>query len=176
MDGWMDGWSGLRRRPESVILGRFETEGAAMKRYKKLIWEGDKQVEIEVMVLTPGWLKKAKQGRETKTKTKTYFPKTRNPKTEEELAEARMKAVVAGQNLRARKQGAGLVSLEEWKEVLAHCRWRCLMCGVEEDLCMDHVRPLSKGGEHSAENLQVLCRGCNSIKGDEEFDLRKGVA
>lgn len=31
---------------------------------------------------------------------------------------------------------------------------------------IDHKIPLAKGGQHTWENVQLLCRGCNSIKSD----------
>jgi 5-methylcytosine-specific restriction endonuclease McrA len=31
---------------------------------------------------------------------------------------------------------------------------------------IDHVMPLSKGGQHVLSNVQLLCRQCNCAKGD----------
>jgi hypothetical protein len=42
----------------------------------------------------------------------------------------------------------------------------CLRCGATEDLTLDHVHPWSIGGADTPDNLQVLCRPCNSSKGD----------
>lgn len=42
----------------------------------------------------------------------------------------------------------------------------CVKCGATTDLTWDHVVPRKKGGEGSPENLQTLCRRCNSRKGD----------
>lgn len=46
--------------------------------------------------------------------------------------------------------------------------WRCGLCGghVEpEDASLDHVVPLSKGGEHSYANTQCTHWKCNNTKG-----------
>lgn len=43
----------------------------------------------------------------------------------------------------------------------------CPMCGrfVEcENLTLDHIIPLAKGGEHTKKNVQALCKSCNSRK------------
>ena len=31
---------------------------------------------------------------------------------------------------------------------------------------MDHIQALAAGGEHNNANVQLLCRRCNTIKGD----------
>lgn len=41
----------------------------------------------------------------------------------------------------------------------------CLHCGTRESLSLDHIYPYSLGGEDTLENLQTLCRPCNSRKG-----------
>jgi hypothetical protein len=43
----------------------------------------------------------------------------------------------------------------------------CAACHAENDLTIDHVVPMSLGGKHEPENLQVLCRACNSKKKQE---------
>lgn len=43
--------------------------------------------------------------------------------------------------------------------------FRCLRCGTAEDLSLDHIYPWSLGGPDTEENLQTLCRPCNSSKG-----------
>lgn len=42
---------------------------------------------------------------------------------------------------------------------------KCVQCGTVDDLCMDHIWPWSRGGLDTYENLQTLCRSCNSRKG-----------
>lgn len=41
----------------------------------------------------------------------------------------------------------------------------CVRCGSTSDLTGDHIIPLRLGGTSTAENIQVLCRSCNSAKG-----------
>ena len=51
------------------------------------------------------------------------------------------------------------------KQVFERDAYRCMSCGGHIDLCCDHVVPESKGGEAVFDNLQTLCRPCNSRKG-----------
>ena len=51
------------------------------------------------------------------------------------------------------------------RQVFERDAYRCQHCGGWENLCADHVIPESRGGPATFENLQTLCRSCNSIKG-----------
>ncbi|MFG1683557.1 HNH endonuclease [Nonomuraea sp. NPDC049269] len=42
---------------------------------------------------------------------------------------------------------------------------QCVRCGVDADLSLDHIVPWSLGGPDTIDNLQTLCRPCNSSKG-----------
>jgi len=64
------------------------------------------------------------------------------------------------------------VSRREWQEVLRQQGGKCLRCGTSDDLSMDHVVPLVKGGADDPDNIQVLCRPCNSKKGIKTIDYR----
>lgn len=50
---------------------------------------------------------------------------------------------------------------------------RCLRCGSPNNLSIDHITPLAKGGDNSTNNLQTLCKSCNSSKGATTKDYRK---
>lgn len=43
--------------------------------------------------------------------------------------------------------------------------YRCVKCGYDADLTADHIEPEVKGGRAGIDNLQTLCRSCNSKKG-----------
>lgn len=53
-------------------------------------------------------------------------------------------------------------------KVLERDAYRCICCKTHVDLCVDHIKPESKGGKLEMDNLQTLCRSCNSIKGARE--------
>lgn len=57
------------------------------------------------------------------------------------------------------------IPLDVRREVYARDGHRCVTCGSNEALSLDHIHPWSKGGADSADNLQTLCRPCNSRKG-----------
>jgi len=50
-------------------------------------------------------------------------------------------------------------------ELLKTKPYRCAKCGGVDDLTIDHIRPLSKGGSDEISNLQFLCKTHNSQKG-----------
>lgn len=58
-------------------------------------------------------------------------------------------------------------AIRKW-EVFKRDGYACQTCGSEVDLCVDHIIPLSLGGSDLDENLQTLCRRCNSSKGKGE--------
>ncbi|HFK4243378.1 TPA: HNH endonuclease, partial [Escherichia coli] len=41
---------------------------------------------------------------------------------------------------------------------------KCNYCGSTNELEIDHIIPVSKGGNSNPENLQVLCKQCNILK------------
>ena len=50
-------------------------------------------------------------------------------------------------------------------QVFERDAYRCLHCGTHKTLTCDHITPESKGGATTLDNLQTLCKSCNSKKG-----------
>jgi 5-methylcytosine-specific restriction endonuclease McrA len=72
----------------------------------------------------------------------------------------------------ARSKGFSTISADELEVYLEDNRdTKCKYCG-DPASHIDHIVPLSLGGEHSFDNIQMICRACNMAKGtlsEEEY-------
>jgi 5-methylcytosine-specific restriction endonuclease McrA len=100
------------------------------------------------------------------------------PKSENEKAARKRRKLI--------QRGAKVGLPFTHKEVFDRAGWKCQLCGVPtpERLRgtykpnapeLDHCRPLAKGGEHSIDNAQLLCRSCNSWKSDRLIPAQAGL-
>lgn len=68
------------------------------------------------------------------------------------------------------------------KEIFEHDNYQCQYCGDKpsiDNIFIDHIIPLSKGGDNSPVNLTTACKSCNSKKHDDdvfEFLSKYGFA
>lgn len=78
---------------------------------------------------------------------------------------------------RARDLGATEVENISRDEIMQRDNQTCHLClrwVSVHDASLDHVVPLSKGGQHTKDNVRLAHRVCNSRKGDRllsELDL-----
>ena len=84
---------------------------------------------------------------------------------------------VANHIRRSRKTGVGgSFTAEQWRRLCEYYDHRCVCCDNRfQRLTVDHVIPLSKGGTNYIQNIQPLCRSCNSRKHDKEIDYRPSL-
>ena len=65
------------------------------------------------------------------------------------------------------------ILFQRFNYVCQGCNVKCVHpndTNYNQDNCatIDHIKPISKGGNHTYVNTQLLCRKCNSIKRDNE--------
>jgi 5-methylcytosine-specific restriction endonuclease McrA len=79
---------------------------------------------------------------------------------------------------RAKQAGSVVIETFDRLQVFERDHWTCYRCGRPTDRdaspfdprspTVDHVVPLSKGGEHALANARTACLGCNSSKQDKD--------
>jgi 5-methylcytosine-specific restriction endonuclease McrA len=73
-----------------------------------------------------------------------------------------------GELLRTKQRGS--FAWQDWVYLRNRCNGVCPACGRAEPeikLTIDHIVPISKGGTNTINNIQPLCRSCNSKKHDK---------
>lgn len=76
------------------------------------------------------------------------------------------KLAEAARTERYRSRGGGNIDPAVRRAVMERDNYTCQDCSATDNLCCDHIIPVSKGGGSEEENLQVLCKPCNSRKKD----------
>jgi len=101
----------------------------------------------------------------------------KSPRYKHGLSKTREYNSIYQKRHRARKKNAdGSHTLGEWENLKSQYNWTCPCCEISEpkiQLTEDHIIPLSKGGSDNIENIQPLCRGCNSKKNTKIINFYK---
>ena len=81
----------------------------------------------------------------------------------------------ARRRARKRENGDYLVTDRDYRRILNS---PCAGCGSTENIEVDHIVPIARGGRHAVGNLQALCRSCNASKGAKllvQWRARRGA-
>jgi hypothetical protein len=65
-------------------------------------------------------------------------------------------------------------SVREWLKEKEHPS-RCIYCGEEKNLTVEHILPRCCGGEDIPENVVMVCQSCNSSKGGKRLYEWRGL-
>lgn len=111
----------------------------------------------------------------------------RNKKADEVIAEAASKSAKARASAAAKWGESGAAATRsqrlaaaraiathtkaEWLALVDACGNACVRCGAA-GVVKDHIIPIYQGGSDGIDNLQPLCKSCNSSKGPENKDFR----
>jgi len=115
--------------------------------------------------------------REEEKARSTIYQKTRPDKTREInlRAQARYRQTPQGRwskkvyAYRKRNVSVGRIDKDAWHRKVGRFGGRCATCGSAGTITIDHIVPLSAGGTNKIENLQPLCKSCNSAKGSRSL-------
>lgn len=100
------------------------------------------------------------------------------------LPSARAAKAIAKAKRNAKQKLTAVQSIDPYT-IFRRDNWRCRACGCGTPLSLrgtnadnspelDHVVPLSRGGQHTMDNLQTLCRLCNIFKADDDMETFVG--
>ncbi|WP_369907867.1 HNH endonuclease [Thioclava sp. NG1] len=92
-------------------------------------------------------------------------------------AQAKLKLRATSRRKQKARKRAVTVESVDAISVFDRDSWKCQICGVKTPKSLrgtyddrapelDHIHPISKGGEHSYRNTQCTCRKCNAEKSD----------
>jgi len=170
------------RKREAIQKGNERLLVQAFKQYRSEVVS-----EIQDSRIEKAWVKVAKSV-EKKHRVLAYRKRYRAANLErlrtEERERTRQRTPERKATLRVRRRHRELLFApipNGWKA--RRFEQQAGMCGgcqkrfpAASSLTIDHILPLSKGGNNSSSNLQLLCIDCNRIKSDKgDSEWRRGV-
>lgn len=69
-----------------------------------------------------------------------------------------------------RRNARGRITASEIRELMKLQRGRCVICrrDIRSRFHLDHVTPVTNGGDNTISNAQLLCPTCNMRKGSKD--------
>lgn len=156
-----------RERPERKIIGRFFTKRYRENNPEKVLkyqkeYRNNPTTKIKAKITKHKWRTR------NIGSVKAYEKRYRQENPEKFLNNNRKR--------RARlNNSGGSFTDAEWRSLCEKFDNKCLSCGKRKQLCADHIVPLIKGGTNTIDNIQPLCRSCNSKKYISIIDYRPNM-
>lgn len=95
---------------------------------------------------------------------KRFEDKTKHPRWKGGISTYENKLAHNNARRVRKSSNGGSHTIGEWENLRAQYNWKCACCREEKTLTRDHIIPISKGGSDNIENIQPLCKNCNSKK------------
>ncbi len=102
---------------------------------------------------------KKRSDKKWKAKNRDHINEKRRERYHRDIEDSRLK----GRIYNYRRRGSGGARDIVNSIALDYCK----LCGAKDNLTLDHMHPVSLGGKTTKENLQALCKSCNSFKSNK---------
>lgn len=102
---------------------------------------------------------------------KMTYDQYHSPEVQKQLDKKRFAAMAKARAAKLKSaREKGTHTGKQWLALVEEFEYRCLRCGnvPDDGLTKDHIQMISCGGSDAIENLQPICRQCNSAQ--EQFD------
>lgn len=137
---------------------RLSAEGAS----KRKAWLAERAKRPEQIEYQKQWARTEK-GKAARRGRVNRFAKTEKGYAANKRRHARRRSVLDAV--------IATLTADEWKDIMQRHGYACAYCGrlFSESLppTQDHVMPLSRGGNHTKDNVVPACKPCNSSKKDK---------
>jgi len=144
----------------------YEKHKSARQEYSKKYMHDHKQEKSEYCKI---W--REQNHVELLAKKKAYYYSHLEQRTENRHKHLEREAIRVKVYNHNKKSNGGKFTAEEWQMLCEYYGNKCLCCGLEETT-VDHIVPVKFGGGSSIDNLQPLCKSCNSSKQTKTIDYR----
>lgn len=110
-------------------------------------------------------------GRSRKYCSKKCYKSTDSYRLQLKVSRLKRKALERGASVGYKINPIDIFNRDNWTCKICNCHTPEHKRGSYDDDApeLDHIYPLSKGGAHTFDNVQLLCRACNATKSDKIY-------
>jgi len=143
----------IKEKNHKYYIDHSESEKARSRKWQKSHWDRVLEIAKNVRIRNP----------EKKKEWDRIYHKNHLERARESWHNRRATLLQVG----------GKIKSGEWEDLQKRYNYICLCCKKSNvKLTLDHVIPISKGGQNLITNIQPLCKQCNSSKNTKIIDYR----